>query len=131
VSGSLRLCDQLTLLRLEYPQLCSLSQYVTLHKYFSHPSLVFSFYLWTTSPIKLKVRLQIGKRLLITNHLDQSLLYDWSIRNREHQSDHIYYALLSKLHGSNKVVPFVTSLGKLYRNAEPKSQLLLTQASMF
>ncbi len=46
-------------------------QYVTLQKYFSHPSSVIHFF--RTQPIKLKLRLQIGGRLLIANHLDQSL----------------------------------------------------------
>jgi hypothetical protein len=45
-------------------------QYVTLHKYFSHPSLV--IYFLSTPHIKLKLGLQIGARLLIANHLDQS-----------------------------------------------------------
>jgi hypothetical protein len=44
---------------------------VTLQKYFSHPSLVICFF---ANPLmKLKLRLQIGGRLLIANHLDQSL----------------------------------------------------------
>ncbi len=46
-------------------------QYVTLQKNFSHPSLV--IYFFPTLPIKLKLGLQIGGRLLIANHLDQSL----------------------------------------------------------
>jgi hypothetical protein len=39
--------------------------------------------------------LQIGGRLLIAKHLDQSLWfrYDWAIRNTEQQSDHIYFTL--------------------------------------
>jgi len=41
------------------------AQYVTLQTYFGHPS-------FTTLPIKLKLGLQIGGRLLITTHLDQS-----------------------------------------------------------
>jgi hypothetical protein len=47
------------------------AQYVTLRKYFSHPSLV--MYSFGTPPIKLKLGQQIGGGLLITNHLDQSL----------------------------------------------------------
>jgi hypothetical protein len=44
---------------------------MTLHKYLSHPSLV--IYFFPTSAIKLKLALQIGGRLLLANHLDQSL----------------------------------------------------------
>jgi hypothetical protein len=47
------------------------AQYVTLWKYFSHPSLV--RYSFATPPIKLKVGQQIGAGRLIANHLDQSL----------------------------------------------------------
>jgi hypothetical protein len=48
------------------------AQYVTLRKYFSHPSLV--IHSFATPPIKLKQGQQIGGRgLLIANHLDQSL----------------------------------------------------------
>jgi hypothetical protein len=43
---------------------------VTLQKHFSHPSLV--IYFFPTPPIKLKLGLQIGGRLLIATHLDQS-----------------------------------------------------------
>jgi hypothetical protein len=46
------------------------AQYVTLRKYFSHPNLV--MYSFATSPIKLKLREQIGVGLLITNHLDHN-----------------------------------------------------------
>ncbi len=49
----------------------------------------------------------------------------------ESTSQIIFITLFSQSWNGSKVVPFVTSLGKLYRNAEPKSQLLLTQASMF
>ncbi len=55
-----------------YSQLWYISsgaQYVTLQKYFSHPSLV-PFYFLVTPPMKLKL---LGGVLLITNHLDQSL----------------------------------------------------------
>jgi len=47
------------------------AQYVSLRKYFSHPSLV--MYSFATQPIKLKLRQQIGGGLVIANHLDQSL----------------------------------------------------------
>jgi len=43
---------------------------VTLQKYFSHLSLVTFFF--PTPPIKLKLGLQIGGRLLIATHLDKS-----------------------------------------------------------
>ncbi len=46
------------------------AKYVTLQQYFSHPSLV--IYFFPTPPIKLKLGLQIGVKLLITTHLDQS-----------------------------------------------------------
>jgi len=46
------------------------AQYVTLQKYFSHPSLV--IYFFPTPPIKLKLGLQIHGRLLIPTHMDQS-----------------------------------------------------------
>jgi hypothetical protein len=42
---------------------------VLCHKKFSHPSLI--IYFFPTPPIKLKLGLQIGGRL-ITTHLDQS-----------------------------------------------------------
>jgi hypothetical protein len=47
------------------------AQYVTLPKYFSHPSLV--MYSFATPPIKLKLEQQIGGGLLIATHLDESL----------------------------------------------------------
>ncbi len=43
---------------------------MSLQKYFSHASLV--LYFFPTPPIKLKLGLQIGGRLLIATHLDQS-----------------------------------------------------------
>jgi hypothetical protein len=48
----------------------SCAQYVTLQKYFSHPSL--AIYFFQTPPIKLKLVLQIGRRLLTATHLNQS-----------------------------------------------------------
>ncbi len=56
----------------------------------------FSYLLFPTPPLKLKRGLQIGGRLLKAKHLDQSLWfhYHWAIRNREQQSDHIYFTLL-------------------------------------
>jgi hypothetical protein len=43
-----------------------MAQYVTLQKYFSHPSLVVYFSFFSTPPIKLK--LQIDGRLLINSN---------------------------------------------------------------
>ncbi len=76
-------------------------QYVTIQKYFLHLSLVIWFF--PTPPIKLKLVLQIGGRLLIANHLDKSLLltnqnhYYWPIKTMEQQSYHIYFTLLSEV----------------------------------
>ncbi len=47
------------------------AQYVTPRQYFSHPSLV--MYSFATPPIKPKLGQKIGGRLLIANHLNQSL----------------------------------------------------------
>ncbi len=46
------------------------AQYVTSQKCVSHPSLV--LYVFPTPPIKLELGLQIGGRLLIATHLNQS-----------------------------------------------------------
>jgi hypothetical protein len=43
---------------------------IKLQKYFANPSLV--IYFFPTPPIKLKLVLQVGERLLIATHLDQS-----------------------------------------------------------
>lgn len=48
----------------------SCARYVTLQKYFSHPSVV--IYFSATPPRKLKLGQQIGGGLLIANHLHQS-----------------------------------------------------------
>jgi hypothetical protein len=48
----------------------SSSQYVTRQKYFSHPSVV--IYSFPTPHIKLELQLQIGGRLVIATHLEQS-----------------------------------------------------------
>jgi hypothetical protein len=47
------------------------ARYVTLQKWFSHANLV--IYSFATQHIKLKLGQQIGERLLIANHLDESL----------------------------------------------------------
>jgi hypothetical protein len=52
--------------------------------------------------MKLKLGMQIGGKLLIAKHLDN--YYDWPIRNREQQSDHIYYTLFWQAFGF--AVPF-------------------------
>ncbi len=49
---------------------CKCILHVMMQKYFWHPSLV--FYFSPTPPIKLKLGLHIGGRLLTANHLDQS-----------------------------------------------------------
>jgi hypothetical protein len=57
-----------------YSQLWYISigaQYVSLDKYFSHPSLVIFYkFFFVTPPMKRKL---VGGVLLVTNHLDQSL----------------------------------------------------------
>ncbi len=67
--------------------------YVNLQKCFWHESLVIYFF-FQILPIKLKLEPQINRwgttdsQPIWTNH------YDWLIRNREQQPDHIYYTLL-------------------------------------
>jgi hypothetical protein len=60
-------CSIQTVVDLEHS---SSSQYVTRQKYFSHPSVV--IYSFPTPHIKLKLQLQMGGRLVIATHLDQS-----------------------------------------------------------
>ncbi len=79
--------------------ICSGAQYVTLQKYFAHPSLV--IYFFPTPPIRLKLGLQISGRLLIATDLDQS-------NYLANQQQVLVFA-----------VPF-TSLSKLEKNARPK-----------
>jgi hypothetical protein len=55
------------------------AQYVTLHNSFSHPSLV--IYFFAIPRTKLELRLQIGERLLIAKHLDQSLWFICQVHN--------------------------------------------------
>ncbi len=62
-----------------------------LPKYLSHPSLV--IYFFPILPIKLKLGLQTNGRLLRAT-TPGPIIYDWRIRKREHQSDHIYYTLV-------------------------------------
>jgi hypothetical protein len=51
-----------------YESISSGAQYVTLRKYYSHPSLV--MYSFAIPPIKLKLVQQIDGGLLLANHLD-------------------------------------------------------------
>jgi hypothetical protein len=87
------------------------AQYVTLQKYFSHPSLV--IYFLSTPTIKLMLGYQIGGGLLIANHLDQSL-----IRNTEQQVKSYFRTLFSS--GVQAAAPF-TSHYTLCNYAEPKT----------
>ncbi len=65
----------------------SSAQYVTLRKYvFTYK---FSYVLFCNPPIKLKLGQQIGRGLLIANHLGQ-------IRNTQQQLHHIYYTLFCR-----------------------------------
>jgi hypothetical protein len=72
---------------------------MTLQKYFSHPSLV--IYFFPTPPVKLKLGLQIGERLLLASQLDQS--------NHLTNQQQVF----------NLAVLF-SSLSKLCQNAGPK-----------
>jgi len=69
----------------------------------------FSYYLFPTSPTKLKLGLQIGGRLQLAKH---------SIRKREQQSDHICYTLLWQVLG---FAVLFASLSKLCKSAGSKS----------
>ncbi len=98
---------------LKHPQRCSVFDPA---KIFLTSKFLF-FIFFPTPSIQLKLELQIGGRLLIANHLDQSLYNDWSIRIKEQQSDHIYYTLLWQVLGF--AVHF-TSVSKFCRNAGSK-----------
>jgi hypothetical protein len=89
------------------------AQYVTVRKYFWHPSLV--MYSFATPPIKLKQGQQIAGGLLITNHLDQSLW--WA--NQKHWAAVRSYLLHSFLQVHSAAEPF-TSHGNVINYAEPK-----------
>ncbi len=91
-------------------------QHATLQKDFSHLSLV--IYFFPTPTLEIKLGLQIGRRLLISNSLGPISHHDCQIRNREQQLDHVYYTLLWQLLGF-AMMPF-TSLSKLCKNAGPK-----------
>jgi hypothetical protein len=81
--------------QLIHPQsISSGAQYVTLWKYFSHPSLV--MYYFATPPIKLKLGQQIGGQLLIATHLDESLWWA-NEKHREPVRSYFYYTLLRLL----------------------------------
>jgi hypothetical protein len=93
-------------------QLCSVRN---LANYFLHPSLV--IYFFATPAIKLKLGLQIGGRLLITNHLNQSL---WLANQKTgNRSSHIIFITLFCRSYRAELVPF-TSISKLCKNAGPK-----------
>jgi hypothetical protein len=79
------------------------AQYVTLRKYFSHPSLV--MYSFATSRIKLKLGQQFGGGLLIANHLDQLLWWANQKHISEHQLDHIYYTLFCRCTAVLRLLP--------------------------
>jgi hypothetical protein len=68
---------------LEHPQRCSIC---------NNPAKIFltskfGYFLFPTSPIELKLRLQIRERLLIANQ--QANHCDWSMRNREQQEQNL------------------------------------------
>jgi len=90
------------------------AHYVTLRKYFSHPSLV--MYSFATPSIKLKLWQQIGGGLLMTNHLDKPSLW-WA--NQKHWVTVRSYLLHSFLQVHSATEPF-TSHGNVRNYAEPK-----------
>ncbi len=101
---------------------CSSDHYVTLQEYFSHPSLV--IYFFPNPPIKLKLGLQIGGRLLIAKHLDQSL---WSANQKQGAVVRSYL-----LHTSLTGVRFCCAFSQIQQtmqNCWAKTNLL-SQASM-
>ncbi len=57
------------MLILHFGSILSGAQYVNLQNYFLHLSFVIHFF--PTLPIKPKPRLQLGGRLLVSNHLNQ------------------------------------------------------------
>ncbi len=88
------------------------AQYVSLRKYFSHPSLV--MYSFATPRIRLKLGEQIGGGLLIANHLDQWL--SWAIHKP--WAAVRSFLLHSSLQVHSAPAPF-TSHGNLGNFAEP------------
>jgi hypothetical protein len=89
------------------------AQYVTLGKYFSHPSLV--LYCFATPRIKLKLGQQIGGGPITGNHLDKSLW--WT--DQKHWAAVRSYLSQSILRVHNVTVPF-TSLRNMGNYGEPK-----------
>ncbi len=79
------------------------AHYMSLRKYFSHPSLV--VYSLATPPIKLKLGQQIGGGLLIANHLDRSL--SWA--NNKHWAPVRWYLLHSSLQVHSAAAPLMLS----------------------
>jgi hypothetical protein len=75
-----------------YERMPSGAQYVTLQKYFSHPSLV--IYFFPITPIQIKLAL---KRKEVGDHEQQTTSTehnDWPNKNRDQQFDYIQYTLL-------------------------------------
>ncbi len=97
---------------------------VTLQKYFSHPSIV--IYFFATPPIKLKLRQQTGRGLLIANHLDESLW--WA--NQKHWAAVGSYLLHSFFCRCTVLQRFFTSHRKLCNYAQPKP-IFLSQTGTF
>jgi hypothetical protein len=68
------------------------AQYVTLQKYFSHPSLIIYFFPITRTQIELALkRKEVGDHKHQTTSTEHN---DWPIRNRDQQFDYIQYTLL-------------------------------------
>jgi hypothetical protein len=67
------------------------AQYVTQKTHFLHPSLVLHFF-FSTPHVKLTPGVQIGGRLLIANHLDQSL---WLANRGVAVKSYILYLFIS------------------------------------
>jgi hypothetical protein len=112
-----------TIASVKHKNISSSPWYVPLQEYLSHPSLV--IYFFTTPPIKLKLGLQIGGRLLIANHLDHHC--GWPIRNREQHSVHIY------LHSSLPCAQFCCAFYQPRQTVQKfwVKTIVLRQTSMF
>jgi hypothetical protein len=90
------------------------AQYVTLLKYFSHPSLV--VYSFATPPMKLKLGQQIGGGLLIANHLDEPLR--WA--SQKHWAAAVRSYLLHSFLQVHSAAALFTSNGIVRSYVEPK-----------
>jgi hypothetical protein len=80
------------------------------------------YFFWTTPPIKLKLGLQIGERLLIAKHLDQS----WT-RCRKSDLLHSFLTGVVRL----CAVLLLASANNAKKNVGPKPFCLLSQTGMF